>query len=289
MDKSFQNYLKKQNEQKQLLADDAAKVWEQYERAKDNMIKTFVVPERRNTSTSIHFNELLYPMPTEDPIVPPLECKTNLFENPYKKLHANLKLTGLHDELSVGKKEIAIQANGILPIVTIQQSDETASADKVSQIPIPMKIKSIMKKPLESKTHLTITKSNDHQLSDPSDASSSYINLKNLSPSDVVHLSDSKPSDISVKSKLSENSLNSIESNHSERFKNENILIDKTNSVHQYTTNGISTQIDSVSNVTALFEKVELKNHTNSTSSESYGKKNISTGQKSSSSDEFWK
>lgn len=300
LDKSFHKYLKKQNEEKQILADDINKVWQQYERAKDNMIKTFVVPERRTVvPTNIHFHENIIPVPvsvttTDDPVAPVVvERSTNQFENPYKILRANLALTGSLDT-SKSKKEIEIQAN--VPSLTVHQT-----ADKVSQI--PMKIKSIMKKPMdnEPKIHLRISTSsvNDQPLSEPSDASS-YMNLKNVSSSaEVAHLSDSKPSDSSIKSKHSEISMKSPQSKRSEGSRNENHSIHKSNVEPVGATNG-STVVQTgtlakqrnvdTEEMFSLFKKIEIKNQsTHSTSSESSEKRNISTGHKSTSSDDFWK
>lgn len=268
------------------------------------MIKTFVVPDRRNMATNLQFHENVIPVPlpfpTDEPIAPLVETTaTNQFRNPYKILHANLTMTGSLNA-ATSKKEIAI---GSLPTLTFQPDERITSADKVSQIPIPMKIKSIMKKPMEneSKTHLRISASgnNEHPLSEPSDASS-YLNLKNVSSSEVVHLSDSRPSDTSVKSKHSEVSLNSPESVRSEMLKNGNASTRKANVERQgIVSNGTTVQTGTVAkqhnvdtkDISALFKKIEIKNHsTHSTSSESSDKRNISTGHKSSSSsDDFWK
>lgn len=302
LDKSFQNYLKKQNEQKRVLADDIGKVWEQYERAKENMIKTFVVPERRNIATNMPFHENVIPVPVpntnDEPFVRHAESETNQFENPYKILHANLTMTGQLDP-SINKKEVAFQANGGIPTLTLQRNERTISADKVSQIPVPMKIKSIIKKPIEneSTTHLRISTSvgNDHPLSDPSDASS-YINVRNVSSSEPVHSGDLKAS---VHSKHSEFSLNSPQSNRSEGIKNGNTNIERSEVV----TNEIIVQTDAIQtetvptqplvdtkDISSLFQRIDLKNHsTHSTLSDNSEKRNISTGQRSISSDEFWK
>lgn len=303
LDKSFQSYLKKQNEQKRVLADDIDKVWQQYERAKDNMIKTFVVPDRRNVATNIHFHENVIPVPftTDELIAPSMESGTSQFRNPYKILHDNLTMTGSLDA-STSKKENAVQTIGSLPTLTLQQNERITLADKVSQIPIPMKIKSIMKRPVESesKAHLRISASvsNDHASSEPSDASS-YLNLKNVSASEVVHLSDSRPSE-SIKSKHSGTSPNSPQSDRSERILNNgNTIIRKSNDERMdVVSNGMTVQTGTVAkqrnvdtkDISALFKKVEIENRsTHSTSSESSDKRNISTGHKSSSSDEFWK
>lgn len=258
------------------------------------MIKTFRVPDRR-VATNIHFHENVVPAPIaisiDEPIALPVDVDgdASRFENPYKILHANLTMTGSLDPL-MSKKETAFQANDSLSTRTTLHERITTSADKVSQIPIPMQIKSIMKKPAESdtKTQLRISTSvgYDHTLSEPSDASS-YVNVKNVSSSDVVHLSDSKPLDFKSK--------HSAESNRTERLANGNVgepnipNIERSVVVSNGTTVAAQRNVDT-KDISALFTKIEIKNHSaRSTSSESSSKRNISTGHKSSSSDEFWK
>lgn len=305
MDKSFQSYLKKQNAQKRVLADDIDKVWQQYERAKDNMHKTFVVLERRRNDAPSNFLENLIPVPiaTDEPVVSLMESKINQFVNPYKLLHANLTLTGSLDS-ALNKKEVQTNT-GRIPMLTLPTNERIASADKVSQIPIPMQIKSIMKKSVEneSKTQLQIS-TNDHPSSDPSDVSSN-VNVKNVLLTEAVHLCDSKPSDDSIKSKHSEISLNSLRSSRSERFRKGNELIQTENiertqlsiigaeaSVQAGTVEATQHNADT-KEISALFQKIVIENNvtTQSTSSENSDKRNISTGHKSksTSSDEFWK
>lgn len=269
------------------------------------MIKTFVVPERRrNVPTSIHFHENIVPVPvsitTDEPIAPAVEIETNQFENPYKILRANLALTGSLDT-SKSKKESAGQAKNNVPSLTVHQNELITSADKVSQIPIPMKIKSIIKKPMmenESRTHLRISASTvNDPLSEPSDASS-YMHLKNVSSSEAVLLSDSKPS--SVKSKHSEIPLDSPQSKRSDEFRNGNASEQKSNLEHMTAATNGSTVLtvtaakqrnnDKETEMSSLFKRIDINNPSmHSSSSERSEKRNISTGQKSTSSDDFWK
>ncbi|KAJ6638173.1 hypothetical protein Bhyg_10906 [Pseudolycoriella hygida] len=295
LDKSFQRYLKKQNEEKRLLAADIDRAWQQYERAKHNMTKTFVVSQRRNVPTNIHFHENTIPVPvpiTDEMMLPSIVNAGKSFENPYKILHQNLTKGGSLD-LSIQKKEIATETN-VIPTLMVERSDHNASADKVSQIPVPMNIKTVMKKTVEngSKNHLRVDTKGKNELSDASDVSS-YMNLKNISPLNDVHLSDSKPSELSARSKHSDVSLNSPKSTHSGRLKlvgNELIMERASTAINQTFALGPEQRASDTKDISQLFKKIDIKNHsTHSSPSDISEKLIISTGQKSSSSDDFWK
>lgn len=304
LDETLQHYLKQHNEQKQILADDTDRVWKQYEVAKDNMVKTFVVPERRSMGRTFYF-ETIRPAPvtTSEPILPPILSEINPSANPYKILHANLTATG-----SIRKKEIKGQGN--VPLVTLQKTECNRSADKVIQIPTPMKIKSIMKKPIESetKTLLRISTNHDHPLSDASDASS-YMTLKNVSSSDILRLVDSKPSDASVNSKLNSPVSNRSEIRKSNIEVNGRNTLEPINAAEEIGAVGITVQPNNLNiqhgfeavranssgvdakEISSLFQKIEISNRLTQSpvSSESSVERKISTGHKSTSSDDFWK
>ncbi|KAG4065305.1 hypothetical protein HA402_012747 [Bradysia odoriphaga] len=310
LDKSFHKYLKKQNEEKQVLTEDIDNVWQQYERTRSNMIKTFVVPDthrsRKNVTTSVQCHDNLtftVPIVADEPIAVPRNIRgTSQFKNPYKILHSNLLMTGaLNPSNNENSKKQT--ANSAIPSVIVQQKECTTSADKISQIPVPMKITSIPKKSKENenKTHLRISTSNGDVMSvSNSRDNSPAISSKKAESSEVGH---SQQSDISIRSKGSEYVINSPVSIPSETIgkKFETALaqlssvekaevIERNNAIIERSATDALT-MEYTKDVSSLFEKMELENASKrSTSSESSVGRKISTGHKSSSSsDEFWK
>lgn len=257
------------------------------------MLKTFVVPERKNIptdTTSVNFlsnPQATMPLSTDQlTTLPPMLSEFNEPQNPYKILHSNLTTTGTLDTPPQRKKEVSISAViGSASTSTQPIENQTvASVDKVSQIPLPMKIKSIMKQPTESESKIHLRVSTGHTLSDAA------------SP---VHLSESKPSETSVQS-------NSAESIRSEKFRNgvRKPLVERSKAVDDnrpVVAENLTKQQDSAAvgvdakDIPALFRAMEIQRkqstHSAPTSGEdSSGERQvISTGHKSTSSDDFWK
>ncbi|XP_037025506.1 uncharacterized protein LOC119066911 [Bradysia coprophila] len=304
LDKSFHKYLKKQNEEKQFLTDDIDNVWQQYERTRSDMMKTFIVPDRsrKNVTTSIQCHEnltLTDPIVANEPIAVPRNISgTSQFKNPYKILHSNLITTGALNDNS--KKQ---NANSAIPSIIVQEKEYATSADKISQIPVPMQITSIPKKSKENetKTRLRISTSNgDAQSVSNSRDTSPVISSKKAESFEV---GQSQQSDTSIRTKGSEIVINSPVSIPSETIGNkfENALtqlssiekvevIEKSNAIIERSA-ADAVIAERTKDVSSLFEKMEIENASKrSTSSESSVGRKISTGHKSSSSsDEFWK
>lgn len=307
LDKSFNKYLKKQNEEKRLIDDGIDKVWQQYERTRSDMMKTFVIPKaqrlRKSETTSVQFNGKLtpiIPISTDEPTIEPRITETGQFKNPYKILHSNLVMTGAFNPLTNDKGK-SKNAHPVIPTISVQK-EVTTSADKISQIPVPMKIASSPKKSNENeaKTVLRIStsKNNVMSLSETRDTSP-VSSLKNAASPEVEQ---SQHSDTSIKSKGSEIVINSPMYVPSDELRNGfgNTLaqhpdIGKVGAVETRETIDELIATNSVTKehakeMLSMFQKMDIENASKrSTSSESSIGRKISTGHRSTSSDEFWK